>query len=183
MRLTMSKVSRRRTNQFCDFVPVLKFGAVDFHDRAGRTEQYLCSRLYNSCLSTTRWTQKQKVRDRPAGRRQSGLKNLKELHQCPDSFFLSYDLPPQGQCELLHRLRLPRRIEPVKSIPMLLCGHRTSLPICSVLWTKEHPLCQRERLRQPLGTARIGTGYDRHVFLCLSTLCRTSIECCHCGRQ
>src|ERR1700756_2321330 len=84
MRLTMSKVSRRRTNQFCDFVPVLKFGAVDFHDRAGRTEQYLCSRLYNSCLSTTRWTQKQKVRDRPAGRRQSGLKNLKELHQCPD---------------------------------------------------------------------------------------------------
>src|SRR5262245_26144569 len=56
---TVPKVSRRRTDQLCDLMRVLKLGTVDLDHRVGIAEKNFGCCLDDTCLSRTRWTQKQ----------------------------------------------------------------------------------------------------------------------------
>src|ERR1700734_997547 len=96
MRLPMSQVSRRRTNQLCNLVRMLKLGAVNFDAGPRIAEQGLGHGFYHASLSRTRRSQKKQVAYRTPRRIQSRQKHLVNLGYFFDGLVLPHDLAAQG---------------------------------------------------------------------------------------
>src|ERR1700730_1478738 len=79
---------------------MLKFCAIYLNDRAGIAKENFRSRFYNARFARSGGAQEQEVTDRPPRRVQSGAKDLIQVHQSLNSFFLSNDLGSHGPVEL-----------------------------------------------------------------------------------
>lgn len=71
VRFAVSKVSRRRADEFRDLMAVLKFGAIDLNHRPGIVQQGLSRCLDDSSLARACRPQEEKISDRTARRRQT----------------------------------------------------------------------------------------------------------------
>src|SRR5216683_2961782 len=100
MGLAVAQISRRGTNQFGNFVGVLKFRAIDFDHRTGVPKKDLRSRFHDARLSGTGRTEEQQVAHRTAGGVQSGTKHLKHVNQGLYTFFLSHNLCSQRRVKI-----------------------------------------------------------------------------------
>src|SRR5579864_2122318 len=82
MGLAVAEIARRRADQFCDFVGVLKLGAIDLDAGAGIAKQSFSERLDNASLAGSGRAQKQQIANRASGgiqSRQEHLINLDDL--------------------------------------------------------------------------------------------------------
>src|SRR5215831_8160957 len=98
----MSKVTRRRSDELCNLVAVLKFRAIDLDQSSGTAEQNFSGCLDDSGLSGSRRSQEQQVRNRPARHvhaRQIDLVHVHDAFHCP---ILSHNLPQQPAFEVEH---------------------------------------------------------------------------------
>src|SRR5260370_34495937 len=91
MGFAMPDISWRRTDQFGDFVTVLKLGTVDFNNGARITDERFRSRFHCACFPGTSRTQEQEGADRPAHRGQPSEKSLISLNDMVNCFVLSND--------------------------------------------------------------------------------------------
>ena len=85
VRFPVSQVSGRRTDQFGDFVRVLKFRAIDFDYRVRVAHQALCQRFHRTGFSRAGRSQKQEVTHRTSRARHArlvGLINVNDLLNC-----------------------------------------------------------------------------------------------------
>ena len=107
MRFAVAQVSRRRPDQFCDFMAVLKLRAIDLDYGSRVLQQRLGGRLDNASFSRAGRPQEEKVSDRPADRRQSRHVSLISPHDLVNCFLLSND----EVTEFVHQIiRLPSRL-------------------------------------------------------------------------
>src|SRR5258705_306028 len=106
MRFTVSKISRRRTDQLRDFMTVLKLRAIDLDYGSRILQQGLGSRLNNPSFSGAGRSKEQKVSDRPADRAQPRQMSLISPHDLVNCFVLSND---EAAKFVLQVLRLPSR--------------------------------------------------------------------------
>src|SRR6202522_4435064 len=111
VRLAMAEVSRRRANQFRDFVRVLELGAVNLNNSARVTEQNLGGCFHDARLSGARRPQKKEVYHRASRRIHSGRENLIEVGDGADGFFLSDDACAQRGIKFLRFQTAKLRIE------------------------------------------------------------------------
>src|SRR5580698_8340309 len=100
MGFAMPEISRRRTDQFCDFVAVLKLGAVDLQDTSGVAHKRFRSGFHQAGLAGPGGSQKQKISDRPANAGQACQESLIDTNDLVDRVFLSYHEPPQVALKL-----------------------------------------------------------------------------------
>src|SRR5204862_3866808 len=80
MGFAMTQVSRRRADKFCDFVGVLKLGAIYFDARARVAEQRFRQRLNHAGLAGPGWPQKKQIPYGPSWRIQSRQEHLINLY-------------------------------------------------------------------------------------------------------
>src|SRR5262249_40853957 len=71
MRLPMSQVARRRTNELGDFVAVLKLRAIDLDGGTGIAEQSFGHGFHNARLARTSRAQKEEIAHRTTRRGQT----------------------------------------------------------------------------------------------------------------
>src|SRR5580658_2535710 len=96
----MPEVSRRRTDQFRDFVAVLKFGAVDLQYRPNVANERLGSGFDQPGLTRASGPQEQKVSYRTAGGCHPCQVSLIDINDLADGFFLTDHQPPQITVQL-----------------------------------------------------------------------------------
>src|ERR1700730_192129 len=111
MRLAVPQISRRRANQFCDFVRMLELRAVSLDHHASVAEQNFSGSLHDARLSRARRTKQQEVAHRAAWRVQSGAENLVKLDQRLDAFVLANDSRAQRRFEIQRPCASFTRIE------------------------------------------------------------------------
>src|SRR5882757_7068478 len=99
MRLAMPQISRRRTDQLCDFMAVLKFRAIDLNHRARVLQQGLRGRFDNSRLARARGAKEQEVSDRAARRIHPGKMHLVDVDDLLDRLILPDDHSPKSCLE------------------------------------------------------------------------------------
>src|SRR6185436_15802808 len=97
----MSEVSRRRTDEFCDFMRVLEFRAVDLHDGVWISIQHFSSRFDNARFSGTCRSQKQHRSDRAVRRIHAREKDLIQAAHASDGALLAYDAGGQPLLKIL----------------------------------------------------------------------------------
>src|SRR5260370_42061737 len=107
MRLAMPQISRRRANQFGNFMRVLKFRAIDLNHGARVAKEDFRSRLHNARLPRTCWPKKQQIPYLAAWRIQSAPKHLLQIHERLDTLFLPDEFPPQRGLQI-NRIRAAR---------------------------------------------------------------------------
>src|SRR5260370_727734 len=107
MRFAVAEVSRRRRDQFRDFMAVLKLRAIDLDYGSSVLQQRLGGRLDNASFSRARRPEEEKVSDWPAGRGQSRHVSLISPHDPMNCFLLSNDEVAEL---VLQILRLPSRL-------------------------------------------------------------------------
>src|SRR5207249_2380763 len=95
MGFPMPQVSRRRTNELGNLMRVLVLCAIHVDDRARIPKQDLCGSLDQACLPRPGRAEKKKRAYRSVWRVQARAKNLIQLHQRFDPYFLPDDLGPQ----------------------------------------------------------------------------------------
>src|SRR5260221_460033 len=100
MCLAMAQIARRGTDQFGDFVGMLKFGAIPLKAPSPIPEKNLRGRLDNPRFPRSSRPKKQQVADWPSRRGKSGAKTLIEVSHRLHSFFLPDDLGPQQTVEV-----------------------------------------------------------------------------------
>src|SRR5579862_1144450 len=110
MRLTMAQVSRRRADQFRDFVRVLKFSTVNLDTGAGIAEQRFSHGFDDPGFSRTGRPEKQKVSNRTARRIQSRQKHLVNLDHFLDGLVLTDDSAAKGAFKLSGIIGAARRV-------------------------------------------------------------------------
>src|SRR5260370_39507944 len=91
VRFPMAKITRRRADEFGDFMTVLKLAAVDLNDSAWIAEKRLGGRLHGACLPGTRRPEEQEVSNRSAIWRKPGEISLISPNDLVDCLFLPYD--------------------------------------------------------------------------------------------
>ncbi len=96
----MPQISRRRANQFGNFMRVLKFRAIDLNHGARVAKEDFRSRFHNARLPRTCWPKKQQIPYGAAWRVQSGAKHLVQIHERLDTLFLPDDFSPQRGLEI-----------------------------------------------------------------------------------
>src|SRR3954471_9486213 len=96
MSLTMAEVSRRRTDQLCNFVRVLEFSTIDFDTGAGVTEQGLGHGFYHPGFSRTGGPEEQQVANWSSRRIQPRQKHLVNFHHFLDGLVLTDDPAAKG---------------------------------------------------------------------------------------
>ncbi len=111
MRLAVSQVSRRRTDQLGNLVRVLKLGAIDLDAGAGIAEQRFGHGFDHARLAGTGRPQKQQVAYRPSRRVQPGQKHLVDFGYLFDGLFLADDLAAQGGFEVTRIVAPAGRVE------------------------------------------------------------------------
>src|SRR5579875_4164660 len=89
LRFSMPEIARRRTDQLCDFMAVLKLRAVDLEDRVRASKQHFACGFYQPRLAGTRRPQKQQVRQRSSRYGKSGPVNLINSRQPADCAVLA----------------------------------------------------------------------------------------------
>src|ERR1051325_2974004 len=87
----MSQISRGRTDQFCNFMRVLKLGTVDLHHSIRVAVQNLSSSFYNPSLSGTGRSEKEHCADRSIWGIHTSKKNLVQTTHTAHSAFLTND--------------------------------------------------------------------------------------------
>src|SRR5258708_10487817 len=92
MSFAMPQISRRRTNQFRDFVGVLKLGAVYLDDGAWIAKQNFSGGFHNARLTGTGGTEEQQVANWPPWRIQARAEHLIQVHQRLHALFLTDNL-------------------------------------------------------------------------------------------
>src|SRR5260370_29147300 len=100
MRFPVSKISRRRSDQFRDLVAMLKLGAIDLNYGAGIAQQALRSGLHHPGLTRTSGSQKKEIPDRSAWTRHPGKERLVDVDNLLDALILANDALPQVRLEL-----------------------------------------------------------------------------------
>src|SRR5262249_27723396 len=98
--LTMSQIPRRRPDEFCDFMAVLKFGTVNLDERSGTTKQNLGGGLDDSGFTGTRRAQEKQVTDWTAWHIHACQVYLVHVHDALDGALLSDDLAQQPTLEV-----------------------------------------------------------------------------------
>src|SRR5579859_954213 len=122
MRFAMPQVSRRRANQFRDFVRMLEFRAIHFDHRARVAENHFRRSLHHARFARTCRSQKQQVSHRTPRRVQSRPEDLIQIHHGLYRLFLADNLPPQCGLEFA------RLAAPLRGIQVLCPGHGISPP-------------------------------------------------------
>src|SRR5712692_10191767 len=113
MRLAVSQVSGRRTDQLGNFMAVLKLRAVNFNHGARVAYQALRRRFYQPRLAGTGRAEEQEVPDgtsRPVHSRQIHLVDVNDVIDC---FVLPYDPLVQVSVQFFGVLTSLCRIEPL----------------------------------------------------------------------
>ena len=100
MSLAVAKVSRRRTNQLCDLVRMLEFGAIDLDAGPGIAEQSFGHGLDDPGLSRARGPQKQQIANRTSRRIQPRQEHLVDFHHLLNRSVLAHDFAAQGVVEI-----------------------------------------------------------------------------------
>src|ERR1700684_1175315 len=95
MRLAVSQISWRRTDELRNLVAVLKLGAIDLDDRARGLQQSFRRRLDDSGLARSRGAEEQKVSDRAARRIHAREMHLVDIDDLLDRLILTDDHPPE----------------------------------------------------------------------------------------
>src|SRR4051812_16927638 len=151
MGLAMSQVSRRRADQLCDLMRVLKLCAVDLDAGASLAKKRLGECLDHAGLPRAGGSKKQKVPYWAAGRIQSRQEHLIDFGDFFDGGVLSHDLAAQGGFEIgcvvaaksgieggiktgFHMYCIPLKIEP------------RGPNINSVRWVRAELSCKRKKL-------------------------------------
>src|SRR6266849_5980578 len=101
MRLAVSQISRRRTDQLSDFMAVLKLRAIDLDYCSRIFQQGLGRRLDDASFSGARRSEEQKISDGPADRGQSRQVSLINPHDLVNGFVLSNDKPAEFVLQIL----------------------------------------------------------------------------------
>src|SRR5258708_16126200 len=117
MCLAMAQIARRGTDQFGDFVGMLKFGAIHLKDHSRIPEKNLRGRFDNTRFTRSSRSQEQQVADWPSRRGKSGAKNLIEVYHRLHSFFLPHDLCPQQTVAFASILTPPSRFHLLSAFP------------------------------------------------------------------
>src|SRR5215468_7431432 len=91
MGFPVAEIPWRRTNELCNFVRVLEFGAVHLNDQAGITEENFRGGFDDAGLAGTRGTQEKKIADRATWRVQPSAEDLVEVNESLYPFFLAND--------------------------------------------------------------------------------------------
>src|ERR1051325_1673719 len=99
MRLAMPQISRRRADEFCDFVAVLELGAIDLDDRSRILQQGLGGGFYDTRLPRTGGAEEQKVSNRTPRRTHSGQIHLIDVDDLLYRLILPDNHPPQAVLE------------------------------------------------------------------------------------
>ena len=91
MGLAVAQISWRRTDQFRNFMRVLKLRAVHFNYRSGITEQDFSRCFHHARFSGASGAKKKKISDGPARRVQPRPKHLVQIHDRLHGFVLPHD--------------------------------------------------------------------------------------------
>jgi hypothetical protein len=100
MRLAVPQISRRRTNQFRDFVGVLELGAVHFNYRARIAEQHFGRSFHHPRLARAGGTEEQQVPHRTPRRIQARAKDLIQVDNRLYRFILPHNLASQPRFKI-----------------------------------------------------------------------------------
>jgi hypothetical protein len=92
MCFAVTEIAWGRTDQFCNFVGVLKFGAIYFDDGAGVAEENFGGGFDDARFAGTGGPEEEQVAHGTARRVQASTKNLVEIDQRLHAFFLANDL-------------------------------------------------------------------------------------------
>src|SRR5262245_1206824 len=111
----MSQISRRRADQFCNLMRVLKLGTVDLHDSIRVTVQNFSSSFYNSGLSRTGWSEEKHCADWSIWRIHTSQENLVQTTHTAHSAFLTNDARRKPFFKILSPRALLIRIEENRS--------------------------------------------------------------------
>src|SRR5258707_598039 len=95
MRLAMSQISGRRSDQFGDLVAVLKLRAVDLQQGARLAEQRLRHSLHHASLAAAGGAEEKEVADRASRRMQPSKVNLIKRGYLLQRRLLTDDTAPQ----------------------------------------------------------------------------------------
>src|SRR5215469_9216004 len=104
MGLAVAQISRRRSNQLCDFMRVLELGAIHFDNRARIAEQDFRRRFDNARFAGSCWPEEQQIPYGPSWRIQTRAEHLIQVHQRLHSFFLADNFGTK-RCLEFQRLR------------------------------------------------------------------------------
>src|SRR2546428_4301704 len=99
--LAVSQISRRRPDQFRNFMRMLKLPAVDFYDRVWVAIQNLRRRFDDAGLSRARGAEKEHRANRPVRGIQARQKYLVQAAHSPYCALLSYDAVGKPLLEVL----------------------------------------------------------------------------------
>src|SRR5215467_9479948 len=99
MRLPMSEVPGRRSDQFGDFVGMLELGAIDLDASAAVSKQSFGHGLDHTRLARSGGPEKQQVSHGTSRRIQSRQEHLIDLHYLFDCLVLSHDPATKGAFE------------------------------------------------------------------------------------
>src|ERR1700722_14300175 len=111
MCFAVPQIARRRTNQFGDFMRMLKLRAIDLNHRSRVAKQYFSGGLDDARLARTGWTEEQQIDHRPSGRVQSSAEHLVQIHQGLHALFLADDLRAQGAFKIARVIAADAGIE------------------------------------------------------------------------
>ena len=95
MRLAMTQISRRRTDQLRNLMRVLKLGAIDLDAGMRVAEQRLRHGFHHARLPRARWPKKKQVAHRTPRGVQPRQKHLVNLGDLLDGLVLTYDAAAQ----------------------------------------------------------------------------------------
>ena len=112
MRLAVTEVARRRTDQFGDFMGVLELGAVDLDAGAGIAEKRFGQGFDDAGLARIRWAQgRAGCRPGDPGAIQAGQEHLVDLDDFLDGGVLANDFTAESSFEVAGIAAATRRVE------------------------------------------------------------------------
>jgi hypothetical protein len=91
----MSEIARGRTNQLCDFVRMLEFGAINLDKGARISKESLRNRLDDTRLAGPGGSKKKKIPNRASRRIQAGQEHLVDFDDFINRLILPDNPPPQ----------------------------------------------------------------------------------------
>ena len=91
MRLAVAEITRRRADEFSNFVRVLELGAIDFNNQARISKKDFRGGFHNARLAGAGGTKKEQIADGAAGRVEAGAEDLIEVNERLHAFLLAND--------------------------------------------------------------------------------------------
>ena len=117
MSFAVAEIARGRTDEFGNFVGVLKFGAVYLDDAAGIAKENFGGGFDDARLAGASGTEKEKIADGAAGRVQAGAEDLVEVDERLHALFLANDFGAESLLEIAGIVAADAGIE------LLFCGY------------------------------------------------------------